>query len=95
MFEPNQVSTAFTQHSAALAIMPLFVARLELSPAANNDACLGGFIAGLVYVKLSVFSDALYSPLFALCIATLFSNALLPLALPFYRKQPTPHRGGE
>ena len=79
VFEPNQVSTAFTQHSAALAIMPLFVARLELSPAANNDACLAGFIAGLVYVKLSVFSGALYSPLFALCVATLFSNALLPL----------------
>jgi hypothetical protein len=79
VFEPNQIWIAFTQHSAALAIMPLFVARLELSPAANNDACLAGFIAGLVYVKLSVFTGALYSPLFALCVATLFSNALLPL----------------
>ena len=79
VFEPNQISRAFTQHSAALAVMPLFVARLELSPAANHDACLAGFIAGLVYVKLSVFSGALYSPLFALCVATLCSNALLPL----------------
>ena len=79
VFEPNQISTAFTQHSAALAVMPLFIARLELSSAANNDACLAGFIAGLVYVKLCVFSGALYSPLFALCVATLFSNASLPL----------------
>ena len=79
LFEPNQLSTLFTQHSAALAVMPLFVARLELSPAANNDACLAGFIAGLAYVELSVFSDAPYSPLFSLCVATLFSNALLPL----------------
>ena len=65
-------------HLGALVIMPLFIARLELNSAVNTQAFVAGFIAGIVYCYLTVFSDAPYSPLFALSVASLFTNAATP-----------------
>jgi hypothetical protein len=65
--ETESVRHALSMHLGALVIMPLFIARLELNSAVNTQAFVAGFIAGIVYCYLTVFSDAPYSPLFALC----------------------------
>lgn len=76
--ETESVRNALSMHLGALVIMPLFIARLELNSAVNTQAFVAGFIAGIVYCYLTVFSDAPYSPLFALCVASLFTNAATP-----------------
>ncbi|MBL6752839.1 MAG: hypothetical protein ISP89_01055 [Pseudomonadales bacterium] len=76
--EPESFHTVLSMHLGALVVMPMFIARLELNSAANIQTFVAGFMAGIVYCYLTVFSDAPYSPLFALCVATLLNNASTP-----------------
>ena len=84
--EPESALTDISKHLGALIIMPLFIGRLELTSDARNQNFVAGFIAGIVYCHLTLFSVDPYSPLFSLCIATLFMNTATPyLATLFIR----------
>ena len=54
--EPESFHTVLSMHLGALVVMPMFIARLELNSAANIQTFVAGFMAGIVYCYLTVFS---------------------------------------
>lgn len=71
--EPNAV----IMHGIALALMPHLFATLQTTPAHPRGTWLLGAVGGLSYTLLC----AVYSPLFALCIATLVGGLARPMIL--------------